>query len=72
MTLDPVCQACNGEGRYYEDVAGDGGSQMLIECDCNWRELFDANNAVIGWGTDEGETDNKIENWIQSQETDCE
>ena len=30
-----VCKTCEGEGGYYEDVAGDGGSSMWIGCeDC--------------------------------------
>jgi NTP pyrophosphatase (non-canonical NTP hydrolase) len=28
------CETCHGEGGYYEDVAGDGGSKMYIHCDC--------------------------------------
>lgn len=72
-----TCPACNGEGHYYEDVAGDGGSQMLIECECNWREEFDADNAVVGedhnvWGNEEGDVDNEVENMIQEWETDTE
>lgn len=27
------CKTCKGEGSYYEDVAGDGGSRMLMHCD---------------------------------------
>ena len=27
------CKNCKGEGSYYEDVAGDGGSKMLMHCD---------------------------------------
>lgn len=27
------CEVCCGEAGYYEDVAGDGGSKMWIECD---------------------------------------
>lgn len=31
-----TCKTCKNEGGYYEDVAGDGGSQMYINCDdCN-------------------------------------
>ena len=26
------CLYCHGQGGYYEDVAGDGGSRMYIEC----------------------------------------
>ena len=28
------CKYCNNQGSYYEDVCGDGGSQMLQSCDC--------------------------------------
>ena len=28
-----TCKTCNNEGGYYEDVAGDGGSQMWQHCD---------------------------------------
>ena len=32
----PNCKYCNGNGSYYEDVAGDGGSRMMMHCDeCN-------------------------------------
>lgn len=27
------CKSCKNMGSYYEDVVGDGGSQMLMECD---------------------------------------
>ena len=31
-----VCKTCRNEGGYYEDVAGDGGSKMYIDCeDCD-------------------------------------
>ena len=31
-----ICKSCKGRGGYYEDVAGDGGSQMWQHCeDCN-------------------------------------
>lgn len=29
------CKTCKGEGGYYEDVAGDGGSRQWIGCDCS-------------------------------------
>ena len=29
----PECNTCKSEGSYYEDVAGDGGSKMLMHCD---------------------------------------
>ena len=36
---EEVCKTCNGEGYYYEDVVGDGGSRMQIYCDdCNIDE----------------------------------
>lgn len=28
------CKTCHGEGGYYEDVAGDGGSRMYFDCEC--------------------------------------
>lgn len=28
-----TCRTCNNQGGYYEDVAGDGGSQMWMHCD---------------------------------------
>lgn len=28
-----TCKTCKNEGGYYEDVAGDGGSKMWIDCD---------------------------------------
>ncbi len=32
----PVCKTCHGNGGYYEDVVGDGGPKMWIECeDCD-------------------------------------
>ena len=32
----PKCKYCKGNGSYYEDVAGDGGSRMMMHCDeCN-------------------------------------
>lgn len=34
-----TCKTCKNEGGYYEDVAGDGGSQMWQVCDdCNTHE----------------------------------
>lgn len=34
-----TCKTCKNEGGYYEDVAGDGGSQMWINCDdCDTHE----------------------------------
>ena len=34
-----TCKTCKNEGGYYEDVAGDGGSQMWIHCgDCDAHE----------------------------------
>lgn len=27
------CEFCNGDKGYYEDVAGDGGSKMWMDCD---------------------------------------
>ncbi len=34
-----TCKTCKNEGGYYEDVAGDGGSQMWIGCDdCDTHE----------------------------------
>jgi len=36
------CRTCQGQGTYYEDVVGDGGSRMEMACDdCN------ANNPLI-------------------------
>lgn len=33
--VDSVCNTCDGDGCYYEDVAGDGGSKMIQPCpDC--------------------------------------
>lgn len=28
------CEICNGDGYYYEDVVGDGGTQERIICEC--------------------------------------
>lgn len=34
-----VCKTCLNEGVYYEDVVGDGGSKMTLECEnCNCAE----------------------------------
>lgn len=38
---DPYCPVCYGVGYYYEDVAGDGGSQMMIECECEQEKEND-------------------------------
>ena len=34
VTARADCKLCHGEGTYYEDVAGDGGSRMQFDCDC--------------------------------------
>ena len=35
-----VCKHCKNEGGFYEDVVGDGGSRMYIECEsCDVSEL---------------------------------
>lgn len=31
---DSNCPICHGDGYYFEDVAGDGGSRMRIDCEC--------------------------------------
>ena len=34
-----TCKTCKNQGGYYEDVAGDGGSQMWMHCpDCDTNE----------------------------------
>lgn len=40
-----LCKFCGGQGSYYEDVVGDGGSRMEIPCDeCNaGNPLIDEN-----------------------------
>lgn len=33
------CDTCGGDGGYYEDVAGDGGSRMFVPCDDCFEDL---------------------------------
>ena len=36
IARENLCKFCGGNGSYYEDVVGDGGSRMEIPCDeCN-------------------------------------
>jgi len=50
---NPYCTTCHGEGFYWEDVAGDGGSRMRQECDCEYIEdgfaldMSDAHNPMF-------------------------
>lgn len=39
-TPDPDCRYCHGEGSFFEDVAGDGGSRMQQPCDCGWPAIL--------------------------------
>ena len=41
------CKTCKNQGGYFEDVAGDGGSQMWIGCDDCYDELNDTNSFKI-------------------------
>lgn len=42
-----TCKTCKGEGSYYEDVAGDGGSRMLQICDdCHGFTIEDCINSA--------------------------
>lgn len=42
-----TCKTCSGDGYYYEDVAGDGGSRMKIGCDDCYHEDTETNGARI-------------------------
>jgi len=42
-----TCKYCGGEGQYYEDVAGDGGSKMCIPCDECYHEETDTYGVKI-------------------------
>ena len=42
-----VCKTCKNEGSYYEDVAGDGGSKMLITCEDCYNEQTKTNGFKI-------------------------
>ena len=40
-----TCNKCNNTGNVYEDVVGDGGSQMLV--DCEWCEVAETGTPKI-------------------------
>lgn len=62
-TPDPDCRSCHGEGGYYEDVAGDGGSRMLVACDC--CQSPDACEYIIRWDDHKPETCGKTADYFR-------
>lgn len=66
---DPNCPTCHGDGYYYEDVCGDGGSQMFIECECECPDpliaALEANPTVTAeymqWTRDEQRSEMEAE-----------
>lgn len=47
VKADPNCPICHGEGGYYEDVCGDGGSRMWQECECQLELEPESNLELI-------------------------
>ena len=44
---NPNCTACKGIGGHYEDVVGDGGQRMWVDCEvCDEHELDSVQDAL--------------------------